>query len=80
MAAADVARDELGEARLVGVGIAGEAHRERVDPGPRLRGERRDQRAVEAAREENADRHVGDEARADRGVERGAQRVVLRGW
>jgi hypothetical protein len=81
--AADVSRHEVGEGALVvlvrvAAARVAEPHRERVDPRVGLRRERRHDRAVEPARQEDADRHVGHEPRADRVVERREQLVGRR--
>ena len=64
--AADVARHALGESPLVVERVALEAYREGLHPaGHESRDEGRDGAGVDAAREQDAQRHVGHEALAD---------------
>ena len=70
--------DEPGARQLVEL-AAGEADREGPDRGRGLLGHRRDdRRGVDAAGEEGADRHFGDEAATNRGVLRNGTAVTLR--
>ena len=75
---AELARDQVGELELVAGALADvlEADRERRQPGLALAGEQRDdQRGVQAAAEQDPDRHVGHHPAPDGALERLAHRV-----
>ena len=75
MAAAD-RRGELARVFAFVVFGAAESHREREHAGKVPRGDRGDERAVESAGKEHADRNVGDEARGYRMLDERGQRFV----